>query len=521
MPTRLVQLRRRRRKESLTFFFSALLSIATTFAAAEATTPLLDATEQNNLATVKKLLKSGADANATNRYGIAPLFLACENGNAAIVEALLAANADVNARERGSETPLMIAARTGKPDSIKALLAHGPEINAKERRGQTAIMWAAAEGNTEVVDLLLKAGADFKTPLDGGFTPLFFAIRAGHPDVVKLLLKAGADVNEAMQPKRKAGRGPQQGMTPLLMAVENGHFELAIDLVKAGADPNDQRAGYAALHAVSWVRKPNHGEDEDGQPPPDGSGKIDSLEFVREIVKLGADVNARMTKNAPGFGKLNVTGGTPFFAAAKSADIALLKLLVQLGADPTIPNADGDTPLIAAAGLGTLAAGEIAGTEEEVLEVADWLIKNGADPNAVDKNGETAMHGAAYKNLPKVVEFLASHGASIDVWNKPNKHGWTPLLIAEGFRPGNFKPSFETIASIHKVMRDNGVEPPPLTPQKGVNNSDFGPTNRKYTNETSELKLVLPAVITSEFEPGKKTPRELRQTTPEPIKEQK
>jgi ankyrin repeat protein len=269
-------------------------------------------------------------------------------------------------------------------------------------------------------------------------------------------------------------------MTPLLMAVENGHFELAIDLVKAGADPNDLRAGYAPLHSISWVRKPDHGEGEDGQPPPAGSGKIDSLQFVRKIVELGADVNARIPSARGGLGVLNKTGATPFLLAARTADINLLKLLYELGADPSITTKDGVTPLIAAAGIGTLAAGEVAGTEEEVLEAMEWLVKIGQDVNAVDKNGETAMHAAAYKNLPKVVEFLAANGAKIEVWNTRDKYGWTPLLIAEGFRPGNFKPSFETIAAIHKVMLANGLTPPPLTSAEGVNNSDFGPRERKY-----------------------------------------
>jgi ankyrin repeat protein len=309
---------------------------------------------------------------------------------------------------------------------------------------------------------------------------LFFAVREGRAEVVKVLLEAGVDVNEAMQPKRRAGRGPQPGMTPLLMAVENGHFELALNLVKAGADPNDLRGGYTALHGISWVRKPDHGEGEDGQPPPDGSGSIDSLKFVREIVALGADVNARIPKAPGGLGVLNRTAATPFLLAAKTADIALLKVLYELGADPSITTRDGVTPLIAAAGLGTLAAGEVAGTEDEVVEVLEWLVKIGADVNAADKNGETAMHAAAYKNLPKAVEFLAANGAKIEVWNQKNKHGWTPLLIAEGFRPGNFKPSFETIAAIHKVMRTAGLTPPPLTPAEGVNNSDFGPRERKY-----------------------------------------
>jgi uncharacterized protein len=443
-------------------------------------TPLHWAAQKNDTDSVKLLLKAGADAQATNRYGVTPLWLACQNGNSAMVEMLLAAGADPNGRQRGGETVLMTAARTGNLESVKALLTRGADANARENRGQTAVMWAAAEGHAKVVDFLIKSGADFKTHLDGGFTPLFFAIREGRAEVVKVLLDAGVDVNEAMQPKRKAGRGPQTGMTPLLMAVENGHFELAIDLVKAGADPNDERGGYTALHSISWVRKPDHGEGEDGQPPPAGSGNLNSLQFVQKLVALGANVNARIPKASGGLGVLNRTGATPFLMAAKTADIALLKLLYELGADPTITTADGVTPLIAAAGLGTLAAGEVAGTEEEVVEVLEWLIKIGADVNAADKHGETAMHAAAYKNLPKAVEFLAANGAKIEVWNQKNKHGWTPLLIAEGFRPGNFKPSFETIAAIHKVMIAAGMTPPPPTSADGVNNSDFGPRERKY-----------------------------------------
>lgn len=107
----------------------------------------------------------------------------------------------------------------------------------------------------------------------------------------------------------------------------------------------------------------------------------------------------------------------------------------ELGADPAITTADGVTPVIAAAGLGTLAAGEVAGTEEEVLEALEWLVAIGQDVNPVDKNGETAMHAAAYKNLPRVVEFLAAHGAKIEVWNQEDKHGWTPLLMPRVFVP--------------------------------------------------------------------------------------
>ena len=171
----------------------------------------------------------------------------------------------------------------------------------------------------------------------------------------------------------------------------------------------------------------------------------------------GADVNARLKQGASGRGVLSRRGATPFLLAAVTADVPLMRTLVKLGADPRLPNAEHCTPLMAAAGVGTLAPGEEAGTEDEALEAVTLALELGTDVNAVDDNGETAMHGAAYKNLPKVVQLLADKGAKIEVWNRKNKYGWTPLSIAEGHRPGNFKPSPETIAALHRVMMASKV----------------------------------------------------------------
>jgi uncharacterized protein len=169
-------------------------------------------------------------------------------------------------------------------------------------------------------------------------------------------------------------------------------------------------------------------------------------------------LNARMTKKVNfGLTGLNTLGATPFFLAAKTADAQLMRELAKLGADPLLTNADNSTPLMAAAGLGTRSPGEDAGTESEVVEALQVALDLGADLNAVDKNGETAMHGAAYKNLPGAVQFLAAKGADIEVWNRKNSHGWTPLRIAEGYRFGNFKPSPDTIAAFHRVMAAAGV----------------------------------------------------------------
>ena len=297
------------------------------------------AVHHDDLETAKLLVGAKADVKAANRYGVTPLSLACTNGNEAMVKLLLDAGADPNASLRGNETPLMTAARTGKLGPVRALLARGADVNAKERRGQTALMWAAAEGHVEVVQVLLGAGADFRSPLPSGFTPLFFAVREGRTEVARILLKAGADVNEAMKAQRSAGRAPARGTTPLVLAVENGHFELAAALLEAGADPNDQRSGFTALHTLSWVRKPNRGDEESGDPAPIGSGKLTSLQLVDKLVEHGADVNARLERGASGRGVLTRKGATPFLLAAMTADVPFMKKLVKLGADPRLPNA--------------------------------------------------------------------------------------------------------------------------------------------------------------------------------------
>ena len=99
-----------------------------------------------------------------------------------------------------------------------------------------------------------------------------------------------------------------------------------------------------------------------------------------------------------------------------------------------------------------------AGTEAEALEAVKLAFELGGDVNALDERGETAMHGAAYKHLPTVAQFLADHGAKIEIWNRKNRNDWTPLRIAEGVHRGmNLRRSPETAAVLRKVMSAAGV----------------------------------------------------------------
>lgn len=430
---------------------------------ADGTTALHWATHLDDLETVQLLLQAGANVAARNRFGSTPLGLACLNGNSAMIETLLKAGADVNATVGEGETPLMTAARTGKLDAVKVLLNRGANVNMKEGwRGQTALMWAAAEGYAPVIRLLVEKGADLHARSNGGFTPLLFAAREGKIDAVQTLLALGADLNDALPVSRRNAAAdppavPEKGSNALLLAAGNAHYELAAILLDRGSDPNAAPQGWTALHQISWVRKAGIAGSND--PAPEGSGNMTSLEFVRKLVAKGANVNSLVTKRPPaGVTELNMIGGTPLFLAARTADAELMQLLVDLGADPSLRNADETTTLMAAAGVGTRAPGEDPGTESEMVEAVKLALDLGNNVNSVDKNGETAMHGAAAKFAASIVQLLAANGAKSQIWNQKNKKGYTPLSIAQGVQRGmNVVGHPATADAIRKALADDSL----------------------------------------------------------------
>ncbi len=429
---------------------------------ADGTTALHWAVRLDSLDVTDLLIAAGADVMATNAFDVTPLSLAAINGNPAMIDRLLEAGADPNATLAEGEAVIMTAARTGQVEAIRALVAHGADVNTTQEAGQTPLMWATAEGHLEAMQALFDAGADvnartivpenpLRTGLEGpaphGFTPLLFAVRAGHIDAVRLLLGAGADVKDTLP----------DGTSTVVLAATNAHWELGVFLVDNGADPNAAEQGWTALHVMTWVRMPNFGFNP---PGPVTTGTMDSLTFARELVARGADVNAQMTaeprngyRNA-----LNRIGATALLMAARLADAPYMRVLAELGADPTITNEDGTTVLLVASGVGIHSPGEDPGTEAEALACVEVALELGGDPNAIDDTGETALHGAAYRGANSIVNLLVEHGAN--TFDAENSAGWTPLKITQGiFRTATFKEAPHTAVLLSELMAARQGQP--------------------------------------------------------------
>lgn len=402
---------------------------------ADGATALHWAAHRDELENALVLIGAGADVKAANDLGVHSLWLACVNGSASMVKVLLAAGADPNAAPSNGETPLMHAGRSGSGDAVELLLQHGAKLTAKTPlEEQTALMWALAEKHAEVSRILIEHGAEVSARSRFGFTPLLIAARAGDLEGARALLAAGVDPNETAS----------SGESALVVATVRGHVPLALWLLEQGADPNANGSGYTALHwaAGTWetemtgpkgiVARPGH---EWGAMRGLQEGK---LELVQALLARGADPDARLLKHPPRFGytadRKRPAGMTPFLLAAMAGDAGLMQVLVTAGASPRLAADDMTTPLMAAAGVRRNLT-ETRVTEEQSLRAVRLALESGADVNAANRDGDTALHGATRIKSPALVQLLVDHGAEVNVLNR---EGQTPLFVARHyFHPGS------------------------------------------------------------------------------------
>ena len=491
-------------------------------------TPLSLASTNGDAAMMAALVKGGADPNEPLPTGKTNLMLAARNGNPDAIKVLIDAGADINAREslRGT-TALMWAADEAHPEAVQVLIQRGADIAARSNpiergrgpalgkagdprkavaaqgaalaarqpspelntlsalsgdRAQAATEGAAAAGVPPPAAAPARAAAPVvvaaandddgdgggrgrAAPKDGGeLTPLVYAARSNDVESARILIEAGADVNQTTG----------YGWSPLLVATQNRNYKLATFLLEKGADPNlANKGGWVPLYLATDNRNIENGD----YPVP--KADMDHLEFIKTLLDKGADVNARVkdsTETRTVFTNqwLDENGATAFLRASQSGDLDLMRLLLARGADPKINTVLNVTPLQVAAGIGWVDGITTEWSEAANLQAVKLLLDLGIDPNLQANTGRTAMHGAAHKGRPAVIQMLVDYGGDLgirDYGNTDNRggklavHTWQAVDYADGLVRVGVQSAIahpETGLLIRKLMTAKGLEAPPM-----------------------------------------------------------
>jgi len=456
---------------------------------ADGSTALHWAVERDDLEAADLLIAAGARVAARTREGVTPIQLAAVNGSAALLERLVRAGADVNAPLTPTgDTPLMMAARTGKTDAIRVLLEAGAQVNAQESwGGTTPLLWAVSEGHSDAATLLIDAGADVnarshyvaaangrgfegRTPVggrteakpeefaSGWLTPLMLAAREGHLELTRILLRSGADID--------AGAG--DGKTALSIAIFNGNYALASLLVDNQADVN--KADVQRFTPLFWAVDRRNMETAPNFP---WMVTADPMPLIRRLLDAGADPNAIVNNTPRGRmreGSPRIVFATSLMRAAFAADLELVTLLLDRGADPKIVSRDGETMLSAAAGLAFIHGYHRGKSPEERLQVVKLFVGLGNDVNQPDDYGITPLMAAANDGNIGVIRYLIEAGADLGAHDLGKKNDGQfgssvePLMpIDYAIGVGTFVPNNaviiheEAVALMAGLMKERGI----------------------------------------------------------------
>jgi len=456
----------------------------------DGSTALHWAVERDDLEMADLLIRAGARVTTATREGVTPLQLAAINGSAPMLTRLLKAGADPNAPlTAASDTALMMAARTGRVDAIGVLVEAGAKVNTKEIwGGTTPLMWAVSEGHAGAARALIGAGADVnarsnyvaaangrgfegRTPLadkadakveefaSGWLTPLMLAAREGSVELAGILVDASADVNA------RSG----DGKTALALAIFNGNYDVASLLIDRKADvdiPDAQR-----FTPLFWAVDRRNMETAPNFP---WMVTKDPLPLIRKLLDAGANPNA-LVNNTPRArmreGSPRIVFATALMRAAFAADLELVRLLLERGADPKVVSRDGETMVSAASGLAFIHGYHRGKSKEERLQVVKLFVELGNDVNQADDYGITPLMAAANDGNVAVIQYLIDAGADLGAHDLGKKNDGQfgssnePLMpIDYAIGVGTFVPNNaviiheDAVALMASVMKEHGIK---------------------------------------------------------------
>jgi ankyrin repeat protein len=430
---------------------------------------------------------------------------AARNQDQQTVRALLSHGADVNARSADGSTALLWAAHWNDLATAEMLVRSGADPNAANDLKMTPLSQACTNGNPAFVQLLLKSGANPNTPIATGETPLMTCAKSGSVDSVRELLSHDANVN---------AKEPAQHQTALMWAAAESHADVVRALIQAHADLEARtRQGFTAMHFAAR-------EGDEG--------------IVRILLAAGVNVNIRTQPDGPESGKAGVAkpsntvktsndpggvvaaarntragpagaGFTPLLVATVRGKVELALFMLDLGADPNIPDA-GLAPLHwAVTTWENGSSNPVYGFEDPMSGIPDRqaklklvraLLAHGADPNARMKRRPPV--GGGYTDVVEATPFLlASSVDDVEMMQILLAAGAEPKLVtatkttaimaATGLNHlvGESAITEAQALAAVKLLLDLGVDPKGAT--TFGENALFGPAYRGWNTLLAQL----------------------------------
>lgn len=269
-------------------------------------TPLYCASKRGHVDMVKYLIKCGCDSsiNTPTVKSKSALFRAAKRNHVDVLKELIANKADVNLSDENGESPLYFASKRGHLEVVRILLQAKANVNISCKNKQTALYWASQGRYSAIAALLVKHGADIHHKADRDKTALYCASKRGDLNIVKLLVQKGADINCRNY----------KNQTPLLRACKRNHLQVVKYLLDHRADVNLK--------------------DVNGETPLLWAAENGHFDVVEVLCKSNCYIN-----------ESNVKRQTPIYRAAKYGHTDIVKHLLINGADKTIADKYGHSPV--------------------------------------------------------------------------------------------------------------------------------------------------------------------------------